>query len=89
MKALIRQADPSLPLAAGGARLVAAPPLAAGQVRLQLTVEDDVHARRGLDTVIETRAGNTILQVMNQWSAKHPRAFQYVRFVYCTSFRVT
>ena len=51
--------------------------LASGRMRVKLSIQDDVYAQRVVDTRIVTDSGRNILQIMNEQSEKHPRAYQY------------
>jgi len=52
-------------------------PIPAGQMRVILTIEDTIYAQRNIDIKINTEPGRTVLDVMNEQSAKHPRAFKF------------
>lgn len=47
-----------------------------GKIRTTLVIEDTIYAQRKVETKIDTTTGKTILDVMNEQSAKHPRAFK-------------
>jgi len=47
-----------------------------GQIRVKLSIEDQIYSQRIVDTKLDTSTGQTVLQVMNEQAAKHPRAFK-------------
>ncbi|XP_046450796.1 cobalamin binding intrinsic factor-like [Daphnia pulex] len=52
-------------------------PIRSGQIRTLLSIEDTVFAQTIVETKVDTNPGQTILQIMNEQSAKHPRAFKF------------
>lgn len=51
-------------------------PVASGQIRTTLSIEDTIYAQTIVETKIDTKPGQNLLQIMNEQSAKHPRAFK-------------
>lgn len=51
-------------------------PIRSGQIRTLLSIEDSIFAQTIVETKVDTNPGQTILQIMNEQSAKHPRAFK-------------
>ena len=51
-------------------------PVPSGRIRIVLVVEDQVYAQRSIETKMDTAQDQTILQVMNEQTAKHPRTFR-------------
>jgi len=45
-------------------------------MRVILTIEDTIYAQRNVDIKINTEPGKTILDVLNDQAAQHPRAFK-------------
>ena len=50
--------------------------VASGQIRTTLSIEDTIYAQTIVETKIDTKPGQNLLQIMNEQSAKHPRAFK-------------
>jgi hypothetical protein len=69
------KADPTVFVPPSGPSL-AANSLKTGEMLVRLSVEDNIYAQRFVETSIITKADQTLLQIMNEWSSKHPRAFQ-------------
>jgi hypothetical protein len=51
-------------------------PVRSGQIRTLLSIEDTIYAQTIVETKVDTNPGQTVLQIMNEQSAKHPRAFK-------------
>ncbi|XP_032788923.2 cobalamin binding intrinsic factor [Daphnia magna] len=52
-------------------------PIRSNQIRMLLSIEDNIYAQTTVETKVDTAPGQTILQIMNEQSAKHPRAFKF------------
>lgn len=47
-----------------------------GQIRVKLLIDDQIYSQRTVDTKLDTNPGQTVLQIMNEQQAKHPKAFK-------------
>jgi hypothetical protein len=52
-------------------------PLPSGHVRVVLSIEDNIYAQRYVDFKTSSLPGKSILDVMNEQAAKHPKAFKF------------